>query len=233
MATEPTALNILVVEDNPDLREAIVDALTCCGHHVSGLDCAEALPGQAALQRLDLAILDLNLPGEDGLVLASRLRQSHPALGIIMLTARVRSEDRARGYAQGADIYLTKPASLAELEQATRALARRLQHSPQPHAQARLDVAGRTLTHPDGTVTALTDHEAALLVAFVRSAQHALENWQIAELLGQTGSHHNKSAIELHIVRLRKKLPAAAEGTSPIQALRSRGYQLCIPIVLQ
>ena len=151
-----------------------------------------------------------------------------------MLTARVRSEDRARGYAQGADIYLTKPASLAELEQATRALSRRLLHNTPPlHAQARLDVAGRVLTHPDGTVAALTDHEAALLVAFVRSAQHALENWQIAELLGQTGSHHNKSAIELHIVRLRKKLPAAAEASSPIQALRGRGYQLCIPIVLQ
>ncbi len=105
-------LNILIVEDNENLRESICDALQSLGHHARGIDCAEALPEQADLVRLDLAILDLNLPGEDGLSLAGRLRQTQHDLGIIMLTARVQGEDRAAGYAQGADIYLTKPASL-------------------------------------------------------------------------------------------------------------------------
>lgn len=229
MVTTLAPLNILIVEDNENLRESICDALQSLGHHVRGIDCAEALPEQTDLARLDLAILDLNLPGEDGLSLAGRLRASQPDLGIIMLTARVQGEDRAAGYAQGADIYLTKPASLNELQQAISALSRRLK--PVQRADgACLNLLQRRLIHADCHAESLTANEAALLAAFTRAAQQLLETWQIAEILGMDTDQLNKSAIELHIVRLRKKLPYPSGGGSAIQALRGRGYQLCVPV---
>ena len=94
-----TGLNIIVVEDNDELREATVDALRAEGHQVLGLDCAEALPEQASWRRVDLMVVDLNLPGEDGLALTRRLRSSQPDIGIIMVTARGLSTDKRRGYA--------------------------------------------------------------------------------------------------------------------------------------
>lgn len=231
LATQPP-LNILVVEDNENLRESICDALEDLGHHVRGIDCAEALPEQTDLVRIDLAILDLNLPGEDGLSLAGRLRTTHPDIGLIMLTARAQGEDRAAGYARGADIYLTKPASLDELKQAIGALARRLQPSPRSgHAKdARLDLLQRCLHLADGQVVSLTANETALLAAFVRAAQQMLETWQIAEVLAMDIECLNKPAIELHIVRLRKKLPHPQGRGSAIQSVRGRGYQLCVPL---
>ncbi len=227
-------LNILVVEDHEPLRETIIEVLQRMGHHVRGIDCAEALPEQADLVCLDMAILDLNLPCEDGLSLAARLRETHPDIGLIMLTARVRGEDRAAGYAHGADIYLSKPASMDELEQAVLALKRRLGRFAvqRPTQSDSLHPKQRTLRLVDGRVVALTAHEAALLTAFVRSAQHILETWQIAEILGMDLDHLNKSAIELHMVRLRKKLPTIPGGVSPLQAVRGRGYQLCVPLTV-
>ncbi|WP_328986113.1 response regulator transcription factor [Thiorhodovibrio winogradskyi] len=126
MDTPGPRLNLLIVEDDENLREALVDTLGAQGHAVRGLECAEEVPEQADLLQLDIAVLDLNLPGEDGLSLARRLRQAQPELRVIMLTARTQGADRAAGYASGADIYLTKPASLAELNYALQALARRL-----------------------------------------------------------------------------------------------------------
>lgn len=234
MDTATPILNILVVEDNENLRETIVDALFSLGHNVRGVDCAEAVPEQADLLQLDIAILDLNLPGEDGLSLASRLRETHARLGIIMLTARVQSEERAAGYAQGADIYLTKPASLNELKQAIQALTRRLPHLQriEKSAGARFDPLRMILAHANGQQETLNASECGLLVAFIRAAQNTLENWQIAEILGMNSEHINKPAIELHILRLRKKLPSEEGSRSSIQAVRGRGYQLCVPIRL-
>lgn len=234
MDSNNTPLNILVVEDNENLRESICDALTGLGHHVRDIDCAEALAEQAELALLDLAILDLNLPGEDGLSLAQRLRVTHPQLGIIMLTARTQSEDRAAGYALGADIYLTKPATLLEIKHAINALARRIK--PQESTNARpvieLDTLRLQIKLPNGASIALNTAESALLCAFVRAAQNTLENWQIAEIIGMDVAHLNKPALELHIVRLRKKLSTQTDLASPIQVIRGHGYKLCTPLRL-
>lgn len=233
MDTAHTPLSILIVEDNDNLRESIVDALSSRGHHVRGIDCSEALPEQTNLTHLDLAVLDLNLPGEDGLSLANRLRSTHPDLGIIMLTARIQTEERAAGYAHGADIYLSKPASLSELEAAIKALSRRLKPGTGMHKANvfRIHALQRTLTTPEGVVILLTEHESALLIAFSRAPQHTLASWQIAEIIGMDTEEVNKSAIELHIVRLRKKLPQLQTMGSTIQAVRGHGYQLCLSIV--
>jgi DNA-binding response OmpR family regulator len=229
MAPLHAPLNLLIVEDNDDLRDSLADALGTRGHHVVALDCAEAVPEQAELTRLDLAIVDLNLPGEDGLALAQRLREAQPGLGIIMLTARAQSSDKVAGYEHGADIYLTKPVSLQELAGAVQALGRRLK--PAGHdGGLELDTRRLCLIGADGSVTALKPQEAALLAAFVRAPQQRLEHWQIAGLLGMPDHDINKPALELHIVRLRKKLPGGTDDCSPIKAIRGWGYQLCVAL---
>jgi DNA-binding response OmpR family regulator len=229
MAPLHAPLNLLIVEDNDDLRDSLADALGTRGHHVVAVDCAEAVPEQAELTRLDLAIVDLNLPGEDGLALAQRLREAQPGLGIIMLTARAQSSDKVAGYEHGADIYLTKPVSLQELAGAVQALGRRLK--PAGHdGGLELDTRRLCLIGADGSVTALKPQEAALLAAFVRAPQQRLEHWQIAGLLGMPDHDINKPALELHIVRLRKKLPGGTDDCSPIKAIRGWGYQLCVAL---
>lgn len=234
MDTAHSPLNVLIVEDNDNLRESIVDALSVRGYHVLGIDCAEALPEQTNLELLDLAILDLNLPGEDGLSLAKRLRETHPDLGIIMLTARTQPEERVAGYVRGADIYLTKPASLDELVAAMIALTRRLKQENDSRNKKTFQIKPRqrTLITPAGNTVSLTEHESALLVAFSRAHQKKLANWQIAEIFGMDGEHINKSAIELHIVRLRKKLQQPRTDEPTVLVVRGHGYQLCIDIVL-
>jgi len=119
-------LNIVVVEDNEDLREAIVDVLAALGHRVLGLSCAEELGDEGAQAMIDLLVVDLNLPGEDGVSLSRRLRSTQPGLCILMMTARDTVRDKVAGYEAGADIYLTKPVSIEELSAAVQSLGRRL-----------------------------------------------------------------------------------------------------------
>ncbi len=121
-----SGLNIIVVEDHDDLREVTVEALQGLGHRVRGLACAEALDAALRAAPADLLVLDLNLPGEDGISLARRVRVVRPELGIIMVTVRAQVRDKIEGYGSGADLYLAKPTSIEELEAAIKALARRL-----------------------------------------------------------------------------------------------------------
>ena len=223
-------LNILVLEDDDNLRESILDALEIRGHDVHAISCAEELPEQPGLLHLDCVVLDLNLPGEDGLSVARRLRECQPALGIIMLSARASSPDKSTGYASGADIYLTKPASLDELNQAILALARRLHgQTPDVSGAPRLNVSGLVIPYRQQNI-ALTQSETALIVAFSRASQNTLESWQIAEALDLDITQVRKSVIEGHVSRLRKKLPQVGNTSNPIKSIRGVGYKLCIPI---
>ena len=97
-------LNIVVVEDNEDLRDAIVEVLAALGHRVLGLSCAEELGDEGAQAMIDLLVVDLNLPGEDGVSLSRRLRRTQPGLCIPMMTARDTLRDKVAGSEAGADI---------------------------------------------------------------------------------------------------------------------------------
>ena len=220
-----THLNIIVIEDNDDLRETMVDALRGQGHQVVGLDCAEALPEQSAWQRVDIMVVDLNLPGEDGLSLVARARSFQPDVGIIMVTARNRPEDRQAGYSTGADIYLTKPISLPELSAALRSFARRrvatLKHiSPQGLTLNKLELQGQQAT------VKLTAQEAIILTALARAPAGRLETWQIADLLEAQVDESFKASLAVRMVRLRKKLTDAGIEGLAIESLRNIGYQL-------
>ena len=224
-------LNIAVVEDNDDLRAAIVGALIGQGHHVVGLDCAEALVEQSDALSIDLMVIDLNLPGEDGISLARRLRETQPEIGIIMVTARGRTVDKRIGYENGADIYLAKPVSLEELTAAIFALSRRLRRPRLLKTAILVDAHRLALNSPKGSQR-LSAQEAALLAAFTRAPDHRLESWQIIEIFDQADRIPSRNAMNVMISRLAAKLRQAGASDRPIRAIRNWGYQLCEPIAL-
>lgn len=227
-----STLNILVVEDHDELREITVAALCAMGHIARGVDCAEALDDELAAFRADLLVLDLNLPGEDGISLARRMRAAEPDIGIIMVTARQQLQDKTLGYGSGADIYLTKPTSVEELGAAIQALSRRIR--PHLPAAAQLILNPGTLQlQGQNTTLNVSDQDCALLMAFAKAQDHRLETWQIMELSGKAGDSFSKSTLEVQIVRLRKKLEQAGAAAPTIKAIRGTGYQLCVPVVVR
>lgn len=224
-------LNIAIIEDNAPLRESLVDILSAEGHHVSAFDSAESLHANSSIATLDVVLLDLNLPGEDGVTLARRLRSSKPGLGIIMLTARVAPEDRRTGYDSGADIYLTKPSSPAEVTSSIWALSRRLDGLFTDSQPLSLDMKSMCLSGSAKSVK-LSASEAALLERFIYAPDNRLATDDIMRFHSQDQSI-SKATIGVKIVRLRKKLMAAGAVGQSISVVRNWGYQLSTNIVLK
>jgi DNA-binding response OmpR family regulator len=225
-----TGLNIIVVEDHDALREVTVEALHAMGHTVVGIDCAEKLDDEYAALIPDLLVIDLNLPGEDGISLARRIRAAQPDAGIIMVTARAKIGDKLTGYESGADLYLTKPTSPEELGAAVQALARRIKGSAL-HSAYRLHLSAQILHGPQGEAP-LSPQETAMLAAFARAPAGRLESWQLIELSGKTEAKFTKGALEVQIVRLRKKLSYAGLDKQALKSIRGWGYQLCARVTL-
>lgn len=224
-------LNIVVVEDNNDLRELTCQVLTQEGHRVTGLACAEELEDLAGGEPADIFLIDLNLPGEDGISLSQRIRKAQPLVGIIIISARTDLDDKVTGYESGADWYITKPVVFAELTAAIRSFARRRHAAKQDkisqaHALSlhKLDVTGVLGS------TKLTATEGMLLTAFARAPAGKLETWQIAEMLGVEADEAMKSSIAVRIARLRKKLLDVGVGGVVIESIRNVGYQLLVHI---
>ena len=227
-----TSLNIMVVEDNDDLREATLEALYAMGHTVHGVDCAESLDDELGHFQADLLVLDLNLPGEDGLSVAQRLRAANPEIGIIMVTARDDVHDVATGYVAGADIYLTKPTTFEALGAAVRALARRVGPREGHAVNLTLHSSTRQLQGPLAAVD-LSGVEYTLLSAFAQAHDRCLENWQLIELSGKSTEAVSKGTLEVQIVRLRRKLENAGCRPPTLKVIRGFGYQLCVPIEIR
>ncbi|MEY4696158.1 MAG: hypothetical protein RIT14_586 [Pseudomonadota bacterium] len=223
-------LNIVIVEDNEDLRETLISMLSEVGHRVTGQDSAESFWRDTVIAEVDLAILDLNLPGEDGLSLSRRLRQLKPEVGIIMLTARSELHQRLAGYEGGADIYITKPGSVPELIAAVDALSRRLRGGRAVPGKLSLDARAMELRGPAGQVS-LSASETDMLALLASSPQGRADTPSITALFGEAPL--SKAALEVKMVRLRKKLAEASGQDRTLEAVRNFGYQLCVPIELQ
>ena len=220
-----THLSIVVVEDHQDLRELTCMALANKGHHVLGLSCAEELEDAVKGSAVDVFILDLNLPGEDGISLAKRIRQAYPLVGIVMLTARSQAKEKVQGYESGADLYMTKPVDFEELCAALRGFVRRRQTAP----EGILTLSKLTLTGASGSVR-LSSAESDMLMAFARAPSSRLETWQLGQVLGLEMDGLNKASLEVRIVRLRKKMVEAGAPSAVIESIRNVGYQLSVPI---
>lgn len=228
-------LNIVVVEDYRPLREMTVATLRQTGHRVIGIDCAEAFLDEGARHRVDILIVDLNLPGDDGLQLARRFRVAQPAAGIIMVTARKEVRDRVQGYSAGADIYLSKPVAPAELLAAVDALGRRvaLTISAQflQNASLELDVARQRLRGPMHAV-GISTHEVLILSAFARAPRGELETWQIIELISADTETYSAATLAVRMTRLRAKLEDAGAPEGCLKSIRNAGYRLMISLTI-
>lgn len=225
-------LNIVVVEDNPDLMDLTCQVLTNEGHSVIGLSCAEELEDERGGGKpVDIFLIDINLPGEDGISLSKRIRHAQPSVGIIMVSARTDLDDKVIGYDSGADIYITKPVVFDELTAAIRSFARRRNASKQDKvcngqflSLDKLDVTGRA------GVVKLTATEAMMLTALARAPAGQLETWQIAEILDIEINESMKDSIVMRMVRLRRKLADAGAEGIVIEAIRNVGYQLLVHV---
>ena len=228
-----THLNIVVVEDNDDLRDAIVDVMGSMGHRVLGVSCAEALNDENAQAMIDLLVVDLNLPGEDGVSLARRLRNAQPGLRVLMMTARGSVRDKVEGYDAGADIYLTKPVSIEELTAAVKSLERRLRAPLQQSDDAMallVSVAELNAKGPRGSIE-LSAVEAAMLSALARAPGHRLAYWQLLEIMTPRDASISQANLAVRLTRLRKKLAAIGFERTTLQVVRQEGcYQLCVPV---
>jgi len=221
-------LNVVIVEDVTDLRESLVDLLALEGHHVVAFDSAENFVANCSIATVDILVLDLGLPGQDGLSLARNLRATWPMLGIIMLTARGTPEERKAGYENGADIYLGKPSSAQELCASIWALARRVVPEGPALGAFVLNSRAMTLVGPLGTVP-LTAGESMLLEAFVNAPGNRLAI-TVAEGQDDGAETISKGSFVVQVGRLRKKLVAAGAKGQSINAVRRNGYQLSVPV---
>lgn len=226
-------ISVLLVEDNITLREELSDFLRAEGFKVTVA--GDGLEMNRAIERNmpDILILDLNLPFEDGIDITKRIRASLPELGIIILSARVRSSDRKDGYESGADIYLTKPTNPVELVSVIQNLHRRLK-PVKSQLNWLLDTIKNTVTSPEGLEVKITGSETMLLKELILHGRFATHD----DLISYVGNpdkdeESNKLRIEVLISRLRKKLSPHIDPSLFINVLRGRGYQLKIPIELK
>lgn len=221
-------MKILVIEDHDLLRHAIVDMLCDNGHDAEGVFSVEALDETRNLTTHDIYVVDLNLPGEDGLSLASRLRQVRPSAGIVIVSARTELDDRLIGYKTGADNYLTKPVDPDELLAVIESIAQRLdrvsgQRLFQLHVN-RLTIEGAQAQ------STLSSSEVRLLVGLAQAKDNTLEHIQVASFLNLEPSALNRANLNVRLSQLRKKLQHVGAQEPTIKAVRGHGYKLCIPL---
>ena len=221
-----TRLHVLVVEDHVPLLEELVDHLQGIGHQVVGLNSPLDVDRLLMREPIDLLVLDLNLPFEDGLSVARRVRSALPDIGIIAMSGRIRSEQKTAAYADGVDIFLAKPASPDELAAAIQSLARRLR-SLGVNETWLLDVRQNLLTSPQGHSLTLTGGETLLLRTMALAPDRTLDSAEIDRL--DIGS---KRGLESAISRLRLKLTPLADGAPCIKVVWGRGYQLLLKVAI-
>ena len=219
-------LSIFVVEVHDLMREATVAGLRSMGHTVAS---ARALDDASPVAGTD--ILLLSVPNAEGLGLVRRIRAAQPGIGIIVVSAGAQEGELVGAYQSGADLVLSKPASLDEVCAAVRALERRM-HPLAPSAwQCTLNTASLQLQGPEATVN-VSDAECLLLGAFAQSVEQRLSNEQMTVIAARGGAAVSKTTLEVQIVRLRKKLEQAGALAPNIKSIRGLGYQLCVPIVV-
>lgn len=234
---------IAVVEDEPDLRDAVVEYLVANGFDVISVPDAAAMRALAQRESFHLAILDIAMPGEDGLSLARWLR-SQMQIGIIFATAAGTSIDRIVGLELGADDYIVKPYELRELLARVRSVLRRVPppDAPRPAQTAepeaprhrlwfgvhQADFDARTVTGPNGILD-MAKSEFDVLEVFLKRANRLLTRAAIAEAIGLTEDPENSRAIDIRIMRLRKRIEDDPGNPKFLRTVRGEGYIFSLP----
>ena len=236
--------HILVVDDDRDIRELIVDYLVKSGYHASGAANGKEMRAVLDKQHIDLVVLDVMMPGDDGLTLCRQLRSSrHKDLPILMLTARNEDTDRILGLEMGADDYVVKPFVARELLARIKAILRRFRTMP-PNLQVteagrlgvcgecQLDTVARHLIDNEGMVVALSGAEYRLLRVFLDHPQRVLTRDQLLNLTQGRDAELFERSIDLLVSRVRQRLNEAARTPAYIKTVRSEGYVFTMPVTI-
>jgi len=228
----PNNNSVILVEDNISLREALEHHLVDAGFSIRGVGDGQELNQALAVSKPDVIVLDLNLPEEDGISIAKRVRLAYPSMGIVMLTARVRSIDRHEGYDSGADVYLTKPVNPSELTTVLQNLCRRISPQVDNHVWT-LHLASLQLVSPAKEVIKLTVSEAKLVQELALSGD-LLSMSRLIEVFGDIDLPEptNKLRIEQVVSRVRRKMDVLLGGQPSIKAVTRLGYKLFVPVVI-
>jgi two-component system OmpR family response regulator len=233
--------HLLIVDDDREIRSLLADHLRSCGYEVTAVPDGAEMRKALEKAAVDLIVLDLNLPREDGLTLCRELRGRPSSPPIIMLTARAEAIDRILGLEMGADDYLPKPFEPRELLARIKSVLRRAQALPanlEPLEAKRarfadwvLDFERRSLQGSDGRMLMLSGAEFRLMRALVDHANRVLSREQLLALVATRGGEALDRAIDLQVSRLRQKLGAA--NGELIRTVRNEGYVLAAPVTFE
>src|SRR5246127_1586764 len=231
--------HILIVDDQKEICDMGQDYLSSEGYRVSTAHDGAGMRRVMAQDAVDLVILDLMLPGEDGLTLARSLREES-TVGIIILTGRGETVDRIIGLEMGADDYLPKPFHLRELLARVKSVLRRVQTRAGESAQTgrsrvrfsgwNLDLSSRELMSPSGEEVRLTTGEFDLLAAFVNNANQVLTRDRLLDLARNREAGPFDRTIDVQVGRLRRKLEDDPQRPMMIKTVRGTGYIFTPPV---
>jgi len=223
---------ILIVDDEPGVRDVLEEYFGAHGYATIGAEDAAAARAVAATQPVDVALIDIHMPGEDGLSLARHLRERYANTAIVMLTSAGTVVDRIVGLEMGADDYVPKPFDPRELAARVKSVLRRTSASARAELGAErirvgrcvLDLAAHRLTDENGESVPMTPLEFDLLKALVEHPNQALSRERILNLSQQRDWDPFDRSVDLRVMRLRKKIEPDPEHPRFIRTIRNAGY---------
>jgi DNA-binding response OmpR family regulator len=223
---------ILIVDDEPEVRELLEEYFTAHGYAAIGAGSAAAARASAARQPVDLALVDIHMPGEDGLSLARHLRERHAGIAIVMLTSAAAVVDRIVGLEMGADDYVSKPFDPRELLARVKSVLRRTSSARRADLGAGrvrigrcvLDLAAHRLVDENGAEVPMSPLEFDLLKALAEHPNRALSRESIMNLTQRRDWNPFDRSVDLRIMRLRKKIEPDPEHPRYIRTVRNEGY---------
>ncbi len=240
-----TPQHIAIVDDEVDITQLLAGYLKGHGYRVSELHSGAALLALMGSDPVDVVLLDLGLPGEDGFAIARQLRE-HWHCGLVIVSGRGDAVDKVVGLEVGADDYVTKPFDLRELLARIKAVARRLTPTPSlipsaavvkttrwHFAQWVLDADARRLTNGHNAEVSLTTGEFDLLCVFVQQAGRVLSRDFLLESTHRREAGPFDRTVDVQVGRLRKKLEVDPEDPQIIKSVRGKGYILVPPVVVR
>ena len=231
--------HVLIVDDDQTVRQLVDEYLAQNDFRVSGASGGAELMGALGAQVIDLVLLDLRLRGEDGMQLLRQVR-AHSQIPVIILTARTEEADRVMGLELGADDYLTKPFSPRELLARIRTVLRRTHAGQEVHGAPvcrayripgwELNLRTRRLTGEDGAEVALSNGEFNLLAALLATANRVVTRDQLIEMSRRYDNEVYDRAVDVQILRLRRKLERNPAEPQIIVTERGAGYRIAVPV---
>jgi two-component system OmpR family response regulator len=238
---EPTP-HILIVDDSVDIREPLAKYLAKKGLRVSTADGGQEMRRVMKTSAIDLVVLDIMMPGEDGLSLCRIIRET-TGLPVILLTAMVEETDRVVGLEIGADDYVTKPFSPRELLARIKAVLRRSRGLPKPAAMQErsrlrfdrwmLDTLRRELVGGDGVAVPLSTTDFRLLTVFLERPRMVLSRDQLLDLTSGRSLEPFERSIDNQVSRLRKKIEADPKNPAIIKTVWGGGYMLAAEVAAE